>query len=52
VLRIIVEHNRDSGYLVDVECDKPVRWMGSNITGIPSDILDIIEDVIYDYRQD
>jgi len=52
MLRILIEHNAGRGYLIDVECSKPVRHMGSNILGSHIDILDMVDEVIYDYRED
>ena len=52
MLRIIVEHSKGRGYLVDVECSVPVRYAGSNICASHVAVVDIVDDVLYDYRQE
>lgn len=50
MLEITINHVK-SEYLVDVWCDKEVRHSGTNITYSHNTVLEIIEEVLMDYRK-
>ena len=50
MLKIIIHHEKNQPYMVDIECSKPIRNTGSNIVPHPYDIVDMIEDAIHEYR--
>lgn len=50
MLKVDVEHQGGSVYLVDVLCDKGVRHMGFSVAYNSDEVLDLLGEVLLDYR--
>lgn len=51
MLEILIEHNKNQPYMVEIRSDKPIRNLGSNIIPNAYDIVDLVEETIHDYRR-
>lgn len=49
MLEITINHDGDS-YMIDVWSDKVVRHAGVNFTRNANELLDMIEELLLDYR--
>ena len=52
MLKIIITHDKNQPYMVDIECSKPIRNTGTNIMPHVYDIVDMVEEAIREYRSD
>jgi len=53
MLKVEIVHDKQAGYGVDVVSDKDVRWNQSlTWTKNHLQVLDIVEEVLLDYRKD
>lgn len=50
MLRFEVEHRQGEGYIVEVTCNKGVRHLGISSVGSHVEVLDMLGEVLLDYR--